>query len=365
MKDINPMSPLSFASGHTMINRFMLAPMTNSQSGEDGILSDDEFNWLVKRAEGGFGIVCTCAAHVDFLGKGFPGQLGIYDDNQIPGHQKLAKGIKSYGSLALIQLHHAGMRSPEKLIGEAPLCPSADEKTGARAMTLDMVVALRESFIAAAVRAQKSGYDGVQIHGAHSYILGQFLSADINRRTDIYGGRFKNRARLIHEIVTGVRKACGANFIVSLRLSPERFGMDINEIRQLCLDLDAAEELDFLDISLWDVFKMPEDEKYKDQSLLAHFTSLDLKYSRLTVAGKISDAKDVQEILNSKIDFVSIGKSAILHYNFPKLVAENENFKAQKTPVSREYLDEQGLGEKFKDYMSKWPGFVAEENVQL
>jgi 2,4-dienoyl-CoA reductase-like NADH-dependent reductase (Old Yellow Enzyme family) len=360
MSKIEVNSPLTFPSGKTMKNRFMLAPMTNSQSHEDGTLSDEEYHWLVKRAEGGFGLVTTCAAHVDFLGKGFPGQLGIYNDEQIPGHQRLVKGIQAFGSLAVIQLHHAGMRSPKDLIGEAPLCPSENEKTGARAMTLEEVLALREHFISAAVRAQKSGYDGVEIHGAHGYILGQFLSAEINHRNDDYGGSLENRSRLIKEIISGVRKTCGPDFLVGLRLSPERFGMQMAEIKTLCLELEASKKLDFLDISLWDSFKMPEEEQFQDKSLLAHFASLNFKHTKLTVAGKIYSSSDVQKVLEEDIDFVSIGKSAILHYNFPALVLANSNFKSVETPVSREYLYKQGLSEKFIDYMSKWPDFVKE-----
>ena len=104
-----------------MKNRFMLAPLTNTQSHNDGRLSEDEYNWLTKRAEGDFGLVMTCATQVSPLGKGFPGQLGIYSDVHIEGHQKLVRQIQSFGSLAIVQLHHAGMRSPRELIGTQPL----------------------------------------------------------------------------------------------------------------------------------------------------------------------------------------------------------------------------------------------------
>ena len=122
-----------------MKNRFMLAPLTNCQSHPDGRLSDDEFRWLTMRAKGNFGLTMTCAAHVQKNGQGFPGQLGIFSDDLLSGHQRLAKAIQDEGSLAVIQLHHAGMRSPKDLIGEAPVCPSADEKTGSRALTLEEV----------------------------------------------------------------------------------------------------------------------------------------------------------------------------------------------------------------------------------
>ena len=114
---------ITFASGLQMKNRFMLAPLTNTQSHEDGVLSDDEFHWLTKRAEGGFGITMSCASHVQEVGKGFPGQLGIFDDKHIEGLTKLTTEIKKHNSIAIAQLHHAGMRSPVDLIDTQPVCP--------------------------------------------------------------------------------------------------------------------------------------------------------------------------------------------------------------------------------------------------
>lgn len=358
MKKSNNNSPISLPCGKTSRNRFMLAPMTNTQSNEDGSLSKNEYNWLVMRAKGGFGLVSTCASHVDPLGKGFPGQLGIFSDHQIEGHKRLAKGIQNEGSLAIIQLHHAGMRSPEKLIGQKPVCPSDNEETGARALSIEEVTTLKDRFIEAAVRAKKCGYDGVQVHGAHGYILCQFLSAAHNHRTDEYGGSLENRARIIKEIVTGIRKECGPEFLLSLRLSPERMGMKLSEIKELCLEFEEEKSLDFLDISLWDCFKMPEEEEHQDKTLLAHFTDLGLKHTALTVAGKISSARDVAKILEAGVDFVSIGKSGILHHDFPNLVMNNATFEPTATPVTRAYLAKEGLGEKFLDYMSRWPGFI-------
>ena len=105
----NPNTPITFSCGATMKNRFMLAPLTNTQSHENGQLSEDELKWMTMRAQGGFGLVMTCASHVQEIGKGFPGQLGIFSDTLIEGHQKLTHNIKATGNLAVIQLHHAGM----------------------------------------------------------------------------------------------------------------------------------------------------------------------------------------------------------------------------------------------------------------
>ena len=354
-------SSVEFNSGHTMKNRFMLAPLTNRQSNEDGTLTTDEYNWLVKRAEGGFGLTMTCASHVQEIGKGFPGQLGIFSDKHIEGHKKLAAGIKAHGSLAVIQLHHAGMRSPEELLGEQPVCPSDNEKFNARALSYDEVIQLREDFILAALRAQKCGYDGVEIHGAHGYILTQFLSAETNKRTDEYGGSLENRARLLFEIIHAVREQCGKDFLLGVRLSPENVGMLLIETKEIVYRLIKENQIDFLDISLWDSFKMPEETAHQNKSLLEHFAQIERNDIKLTVAGKIRTGQDVMQILEAGVDFVSIGRSGILHHDFPLKVIENENFTPISIPVSKEHLKNEGLGPDFIKYMQRWDGFVEEE----
>ncbi len=336
----------------------MLAPLTNKQSNEDGTLTDAEFHWLTMRAKGQFGLVMTCASHVQQIGKGFEGQLGIFSDIQNEGHKKLAKSIIEKGSLAVIQLHHAGMRTPQELIDEQPVCPSTNTKHNARALTLKEVEALRDAFVTAAVRAQKCGYNGVELHGAHGYIISQFLSAQINQRKDKYGGSLHNRARLLFEIVNKIRTQCGANFLIGVRLSPEKFGMDLQEIKDISQQLIDENKIDFLDISLWDCFKMPEEPQYQNKPLLQHFTDLDWKKVKLTVAGKIRNGKDVVNILQHNVDFVSVGRSAILHHDFPKQVMLNPAFQAIETPVSKEHLKKEGLSDTFISYMGKWPGFV-------
>lgn len=360
-----PNQTLLFSCGAKMKNRFMLAPLTNEQSHEDGTLSDDEFKWLTMRAQGQFGLVMTCASHVQEIGKGFSGQLGIFSDKHIEGHQRLASEIKRYGSLAVIQLHHAGMRSPEKLIRKTPVCPSDNDKTAARSLTIDEVFQLKNDFISAAIRAKKSGYNGVEVHGAHGYILSQFLSSEINHREDEYGGSLENRSRLLFEIVDGIRNKCGKEFLLGVRLSPERFGMDLLEIQSVAQQLIDQGNIDFLDISLWDSFKLPEEESYQSKSLLEHFTSLDRKKIKLTVAGKIRTGKDVHSILNQGVDFVTIGRMGILHHDFPLNVMGNPDFQPIKTPVSRNYLSKEGLGRKFIRYMERWPNFVDDETEKL
>jgi 2,4-dienoyl-CoA reductase-like NADH-dependent reductase (Old Yellow Enzyme family) len=357
-------APLNFLRGPAMRNRFMLAPLTNWQSHPDGRLSDDEFNWLTHRAEGGFGLVMTCAAHVQRVGQGFPGQLGIFSDDHLPGLTRLAAAIKENGAVASAQLHHAGIRSPAELIGETPRGPSEDAETGARALTLGEVEALIEDFIAAAERAQKAGFDGVELHGAHGYILCAFLSPETNRRTDRYGGSAENRARIVREIIAGVRSRTRADFQLGLRLSPERFGLIFTEQRALAAELLAGGHLDFLDMSLWDVFKAPMDEAFAARPLIDWFAELPRGQTRLGVAGKLLSGDSCRRVLEHGADFPILGRAAILHHDFPRRLAADPEFRAITLPVSRDYLRGQRLGPAFIDYMNGWKGFVAQEEEE-
>jgi len=298
-----------------MKNRFMLAPMTNLQSFDDGRLSDEEFRWLTMRAQGGFGLTMTCASHVQAVGKGFPGQLGCFSDDHLTGLSRLASAIRAEESLAVIQLHHAGMRSPQELVDERPVCPSDNEENGARALTLEEVRRLREDFVTAAQRAEKAGFDGVEIHGAHGYILSQFLSPVINQRTDPYGGSLENRARIIFEIIEGVRDHCRPGFLLGVRLSPERFDLKLGEIIEVSRRLMEDGDIDFLDVSLWDVFKEPVEERFHGRPLFSYFAELDRGEVRLGIAGKIYTASDARKCLEDGADFVLLGRAAILHHD--------------------------------------------------
>jgi 2,4-dienoyl-CoA reductase-like NADH-dependent reductase (Old Yellow Enzyme family) len=250
------------------------------------------------------------------------------------------------------------MRSPAALIGEAPVCPSEDADTGSRALTLDEVHQLRDDFIAAAVRADKAGFDGVEIHGAHGYVLCQFLSAETNRRTDAYGGSPENRARLILEIIDGVRASCRPDFNLGLRLSPERFGLSLMEIRDLAGRLVAEAKIDYLDMSLWDCFKEPVEEAHRGRTLMSYFTDLPRGDVRLGVAGKLMSAADARAMLDAGADFVLLGRAAILHHDWPQKARANPDFRPVSLPVTRAHLEAEGLGPTFVNYMSTWAGFV-------
>ena len=352
--------PLAFGRGPAMKNRFMLAPLTNLQSHADGNLSDEEFHWLTLRARGGFGLVMTCASHVQAAGQGFPGQLGIFSDRHVEGLTRLAAAIRAHESLALVQLHHAGMRSPADLVGGPPVSASDDEKTGARGLATAEVEQLTADFVRAAVRADRAGFDGVQVHGAHGYIVCQFLSAAVNRREDRYGGSLENRCRLLFDILEGIRSACRPDFLLGVRLSPERFGMTLAETPKIARRLLDSDLLDLLDLSLWDVFKRPEEEDYAHRPLFDWFSGLERGRARLSVAGKIRSARDAGRMLVAGADAVSIGRAAILHHDFPERCRDDPFFEPVESPVTPDYLRTEGLSDPFDDYMKNWEGFVTD-----
>ena len=351
------LSPLTFSRGPEMKNRFMLAPLTNSQSHEDGIMSEEEFHWLTMRAKGGFGLTMTCASHVQAIGKGFPGQMGVFSDNHLEGLTRLAEEINSKGSISNLQLHHAGMRSPKEIIGEDPVCPSDNEEFSARGLSLDEVKMLRDDFIAGAVRSEKAGFHGVELHGAHGYIICQFLSDEVNLRDDEYGGDLEGRSRLLKEIIDGIRSECSSDFMLGVRLSSERFGIKLGESKQLAEELMLSDKLDFLDMSLWNCFQEPQEDEFKGKTLLEHFSELNKGNTRLGVAGNIRTPQDATRAMEEGVDWVMIGRGAILHHDFPLLYEDNPEFTPSEIPVTEEYLANEGLSKKFIDYMSNW-GFV-------
>ena len=228
--------PLPLRHGPALRNRLALAPMANVQSGADGTVGDDEYRWLTSRAQAGFGLVLTTATWVQASGRGLVGQLGISSDAHVEGLTRLAKGLRAAGSRSAVQLYHGGRRAMA-LPGERPVAPWDDEETGARALSTGEVEQLVEDFVLAALRAERAGFDGVELHGAHGYLLAAFLDTQNNRRTDRYGGSLENRSRVIREIIDGIRARTGQDFQLGVRISPERWNIDIGEARELATQL--------------------------------------------------------------------------------------------------------------------------------
>ncbi len=206
----------------TAKNRVTMAPTVKFIAGEDGIPTEDFAVHYAERAQHGCGFICVEATCVAPEGRLAPSQLGLWCDEQIPGHAAIAAGCHAYGALVVPQLHFGGLgthpacgplTSPSRVVWE-----TWGKQTEAIELTKEDIRRIVGLFRDAAVRAKKAGYDGVQLHACHSYLINDFASA-VNKRGDEYGGSPEGKARFGCEIIRAVREACGEEFIISARVS--------------------------------------------------------------------------------------------------------------------------------------------------
>lgn len=352
-------TPLTMPHGPQLANRLLLAPLTNQQSHTDGTASEADFSWIESCARNGYSMIMTCAANVQANGKAFKGQLGIWNDAQLPGLTHIADIIRRHGGVSSVQLHHGGMRAGFNLPGYA-VGPTANSVYSSRGLTQAEVAQLRDDFIAAARRAQKAGFDGVEVHAAFGWILSQFLSVTLNQRRDSYGGSVENRARLIFEIIDGIRQACRSDFQIGLRLSLERYGMQFGDIVYVAERALREGQIDYLDLAPWDIENVIEEGEFAGRRAIDVFTALPRGDVRIGASGKIMSAVKAREALNAGLDFVMIGRAAILQNDFPHQIREDPEYVTPALPVSAHYLSRQGLSPDFINYMRTWNGFVAE-----
>ncbi len=204
-------------------NRIVLPAMGTNFTGLDGAVSDRNVQYYCERARGGVGLIISEASYIDQTTKNRPHALGSSEDRFVPGPRRLADAIHAAGAACCIQLNHAGKLAPSKVIGCTPLAPSAipHAATGEvpRAMSLQDIQYIVNCYAAAAGRAAEAGFDAVEVHGAHGYLIHQFLSPLSNCREDEYGGPFANRARFPLEAVRAVRQRVGPAFPIIFRLS--------------------------------------------------------------------------------------------------------------------------------------------------
>ena len=210
-------------------NRLAMSPMGIGLANLDGSPSDDMIEYYEARARGGAGLIFPEITRInDVHGVGMLRQLSVTKDRHIAPLAKLAQAIHKHGSKIFIQLHHPGRETANALVGgqkvvSASAIPCKTTKAETRALETEEVKQLVQQFVDGAVRVQKAGCDGVELHCAHGYLLQQFLSPYTNKRTDEYGGSFENRMRFVAEIIDGIRAACGPDFPLGIRLSVEEF----------------------------------------------------------------------------------------------------------------------------------------------
>ncbi|MBO4900690.1 MAG: NADH:flavin oxidoreductase [Lachnospiraceae bacterium] len=201
-------------------NRITMAPTVKFNAGEDGIVTDFFVKHYELRAKHGVGFICVEATAVAPEGRLAPSQIGLWNDEQIEGHRRLVDACHAFGTIIVPQIHFGGLSTHPKC-GRLTSPTSVKwnlfgNEVDAHELTFAEIKEIEGRFIDAAVRAQKAGYDGVQLHGCHSYLINDFASA-VNKRTDEYGGSTENRARFGCNIISGIRKACGDDFIISVR----------------------------------------------------------------------------------------------------------------------------------------------------
>ena len=200
-------------------NRMTYAPTVKfDYAGADGKVTQKHIDHYRERAANGIGLICVEATAVTPGGRFGKNHLGLWEDDQIEGHSKITGACHEYGTPVIIQLNHTGITAnPE--CGPA-IGPSAVQtRSGglAHEMTIDEIHRMQKAFVDAALRARQAGYDGIQLHGCHSYLINQFVSRRTNLRSDEYGGSDENRARFAAEIVRDVRRLCGEGFLISVR----------------------------------------------------------------------------------------------------------------------------------------------------
>ena len=357
-------TPVTLPCGLVLPNRIALAPLTNLQSRPDGLLGDDELRFLARRADGGFGLITTCAAYVALDGKAWDGELAVDRDACVPGLARLAGRIHEGGARAMVQLFHGGARADRALTGSEPWSATAWHDAAPahvppRAATVEDIERTIASFVAAAARVQAAGFDGVEIHGAHGYVLSQFLSRTMNTRDDDWGGDLARRARMVREVARQIRARCGETFAVGVRLSLEDFGqakgLDLDDSLQVARWL-ADDGIDFIHASLWDVAR--NTAKRPDVHPLPLLREVVPRGVAILAAGKIWSREDAEITLARGADVVALGRSAIVNPAWPRQIAHGEPIV--RPPVTREHLHAQAVSPRFAEYLTRWKNFIAD-----
>lgn len=346
-------------------NRTVLAAMTNKQSHENGILSDSEINWLIRRAKGGFGIITTAATHVSKDGQAWDGEFGVFDDIHVDKLTTLATLIHNHGALIFAQLFHGGSQASQKLTGEVPLSSSRISSKGskngfAREASNKEIERIIDDFTSAAVRCSDAGFDGVELHGAHGYLISQFLGSKTNTRSDKWGGDLEKRSRFLVEIFNSIKKNVPDSFMIGIRISPELKSLGICLEDSLKLGQNLSDlGIDYLHISCWDVFKRSQTYPEDPRTLTEWFADYKDKLAPIISTGKVWSTKDAQALMLQGADLIGVARVGIGYPDWPKGMYDL-SYNPQIPPFTTAQLKEAQLGDKFINYMRNWEGFVVD-----
>lgn len=345
--------PTPDGSGLEVGNRAFVAPMCQySVTARDGVPTDWHLSHLGAFAAGGFGLVVVEATGVEARGRISPLDLGLWDAGQVPAHTRIVDFIHGQGQLAGVQLGHAGGKAstypmlpghndgatvPEEEGGwstvSASSGPVLEGLDPARELTEEDIAGVVASFVAAARRAEEAGYDVVQIHAAHGYLIHQFLSPLTNRRTDGYGGDLRGRSRLLREVVTAVRQEWPDSKPLGVRVSGTDWvddGLQISEVAEVLRGLAAEGLVNWVDVSsggLTDGSTIPAGPGY--QVPLAQHVTRTLADTGLgedtvvvSAVGAVDSASQAETILvTGQAHAVSIGRAALRNPHWAALAA--------------------------------------------
>jgi 2,4-dienoyl-CoA reductase-like NADH-dependent reductase (Old Yellow Enzyme family) len=233
-------------NGMKLANRFMRSATWEGMAADDGTCTPAIKDLYVQFAQGGVGLIITSHVYVRREGMGSPRQLGLSDDKFIPGLREMTDAVHRHNCPVAVELAHAGILSNEKVTGSTPAVLSkVDGYVGSagRVMSAEDIQEIVAAFAQAARRAKEAGFDAIQIHGAHGFLINQFLSPAFNKRTDAYGGPIENRTRAVLEILASMRRQVGEGFPILIKMNSEDViegGLTVEDSLQAAVLLQQA-----------------------------------------------------------------------------------------------------------------------------
>ncbi|WP_110929179.1 NADH-dependent flavin oxidoreductase [Bacillus massiliglaciei] len=331
----------TFRSGVDVKNRIILAPMTHYSSTDAGEVTEEELAYYAERT-GGVGTAITACAYVNAGGKGFPGQFSIDDDSFIPGLSKLAQTIKAKGAKAVIQIYHGGRQSPLELLPDgqpvsASAVPSGEGAPVPREMTDAEIRQVIADFGEATRRAIEAGFDGVEIHGANTYLLQQFFSPHSNRRNDHWGGTLEKRMIFPLAIVDIVKKTVAeyakTPFLIGYRISPEEGsnpGITLEDTMDF-VDRLADKELDYLHISVMHFWNGSFRDRSKTESRIVKIQEKVGERVPVVGVGSLHTPEEVTEALESGVPFIALGRELLMEPHWVEMVESGKEDQIRTT----------------------------------
>lgn len=315
-------------------NRLVVPAMGTGFSAPDGTVSDRLIEYLEARARGGFGLIIVEVTAVDPLGKGFPNELGIWDDRFKPGFSRLVECIHAAGAKVAVQLHHAGRETFSFSIGgEQPVAPSPIPdpviREIPRELSVEEIKALVEAYAQGARRAKEIGFDAIEVHGAHGYLVAQFMSAYANKRTDEYGGGLEGFLRFPLEILRRIRQLVGPDYPVLFRISGDEAvpqGRTIEESVVVAKRLvEAGVDALHISVGVYESGHLTVAPAAVEQGFnAAAAATIKSAVSVPVIAvGRIEDPTVAEGIISSgKADLVAIGRGSLADPEFAIKAAE-------------------------------------------